>query len=248
MAYVVQQLLSRIETSLPVRVVSVTTDGAVGLSGFVDAVPVVQMLDGDNNTVDHATIFRLPYCRVQGGENAIIIDPEVGDLGVAVFASRDIANVKVARGDAPPGSYRQFDMADGMYLCGLLNKAPTQYVRFHSGGIEIHSPTEVKVTAPSIKAEADALTATVTGAATLTAATATITASGAASVVGTTVAVTGGAVTIGAAGGESKPLVNGDLIAWINSHVHTSASAGNPTSAPTTTPGAGVQTTATKAN
>jgi hypothetical protein len=36
----------------------------------------------------------VPYFRVQGGADAIIIDPKVGDLGIAVFCSRDITGVK----------------------------------------------------------------------------------------------------------------------------------------------------------
>ena len=50
----------------------------------------------------------------------------------------------------PPGSGRQYDFADGLYLGGFLNKVPTTYVRVSDDEIEIHSPVKVVVTAPEV--------------------------------------------------------------------------------------------------
>ncbi|MVW80170.1 Gp138 family membrane-puncturing spike protein [Bordetella sp. 02P26C-1] len=155
MMFVIWQQLSRVGTSMPVRVEAVTNSGGLSPVGFVDILPLVHQVDGEGNATPHGTIHHVPYLRVQGGTDAVIIDPKVGDLGIAVFASRDISSVKANKGPSTPGSRRLFDMADGMYLGGILNGTPAQYVRFHSGGIEVHSPSKVSVTAPTIELVAD---------------------------------------------------------------------------------------------
>lgn len=146
--FVIQQLLAKVQTSLPVKVVACSNSGGVSPVGFVDVVPMVDQTAADGTSVPHATIFNLPYSRVQGGSNAIIIDPQVGDIGVAVFASRDISRVKNTRNSGLPGSYRKYSFSDGMYLFGILNSAPTQYIQFVPGGIVIHSPAAVTIDAP----------------------------------------------------------------------------------------------------
>jgi hypothetical protein len=102
--------------------------------------PLVNQVDGAGNPTEHVTVYGLPYVRIQGGTNAVIIDPKVGDIGVAVFASRDISTVKNAKKQSNPGSYRRFNMADGLYIGGVLNGSPTNYVQFdNSGNINIVS-------------------------------------------------------------------------------------------------------------
>jgi hypothetical protein len=91
-------------------------------------------------------MYGLPYLRIQGGVNAVIIDPQPGDIGIAVFASRDITNVKSTKAQANPGSFRMHDFSDGMYLGGLLNGVPSQYVQFSSDGISIVCPVTSKIT------------------------------------------------------------------------------------------------------
>jgi phage baseplate assembly protein gpV len=43
-----------------------------------------------------------------------------------------------------------FDYSDGLYLGGLLNGIPEQYIQFGSGGITIVSPTAITLNAPQI--------------------------------------------------------------------------------------------------
>lgn len=129
-----------------VRVVSVTaSDG--GSAGFVDIIPLVTMLDGAGNVVQPTTIYNAPFSRLQGGSSAIVIDPTVGDLGIALFADRDISSVKMSKKSSPPGSRRRNSSADAIYLGGLLNGTPSQYIRFINGGsgIEIKSPGIVDI-------------------------------------------------------------------------------------------------------
>lgn len=140
--FAVQQALAKVQTATLVKIVACTNDGDVSPVGTVDVLPLVNQIDGSNppNPTEHVTIYGLPYLRVLGGESAIILDPKPGDIGVAVFANRDISKVKSTRDQANPGSFRQFDFADGIYLGGLLNGAPQQYIQFSDAGIKIIAP------------------------------------------------------------------------------------------------------------
>lgn len=152
--FLFDQSMSETATATVVKVMAVTNSGGISPVGFVDVQPTVNQVDGYGEPVPHGTIHNLPYMRMQGGANAIILDPQVGDLGIAVFAREDISSVKATKAVANPGSSRRFDMADGMYIGGLLNGTPTQYVAFTAAGIVIHSATEVKLDAPSVKINA----------------------------------------------------------------------------------------------
>lgn len=129
-----------------VRVVSVTSGGDDSV-GLVDIIPLVTMLDGAGNVVQPTTIYNAPFARLQGGESAIVIDPAVGDLGIALFADRDISAVKKSKKSSPPGSLRRNSSSDAIYLGGLLNGTPSQYIKFINGGggIEIKSPGNVNI-------------------------------------------------------------------------------------------------------
>jgi hypothetical protein len=148
--FIMRQLLSTVHTAQLVVVRAVTNAGGVAAVGTVDVLPLVSQLDGAGNMVDHTTIYQIPYMRLQGGANAVIIDPQVGDIGLAVFAERDISNVKANKDVSVPGSKRKHDMADGLYLGGFLNGTPGQYVRFSADGVEISSPTAITLSAPTI--------------------------------------------------------------------------------------------------
>lgn len=117
----------------------------------VDVKILVNLVTGANTPVEHEVIAGRPYFRLQGGGNAIICDPVVGDIGVVVFASRDITGVVAAKGAANPSSARRFSWSDGIYFGGILNGAPTQYVQFAAagGGINIVSPGTVAIQAPA---------------------------------------------------------------------------------------------------
>ena len=154
LAFMVQQALAKMQTATLVRIESCTNSGGLSPVGFVDVTPLVNQLDGQGNPTPHVTIYNLPYFRLQGGANGVIIDPQKGDIGVAVFASRDISQVKATRKQGNPGSHRQYSFADGMYLGGMLNGTPTQYIQFSAAGIRIHSPTQVKLDAPDVLIEA----------------------------------------------------------------------------------------------
>lgn len=159
--FVIESILRRVQTAMPVKVMAVTNDGGVEPVGRVDVLPLINQVTGDGTAVPHATIFNVPYSRLQGGTNAVILDPQVGDVGVCVFASRDMSAVKadpqaaVVNGGAQPGSQRTYNFADGIYLGGILNGVPEQFVQFHADGIRVYSPTKVTLEAPLIELKGD---------------------------------------------------------------------------------------------
>ena len=153
-SFLIWQILRSISGAKLVQVVGVTNSGGVSAVGFVDVQPLVNQLDGWNNATPHGTVYHLPYFRLQGGTNAVIIDPQVGDIGVAVVEDRDISSVKANKAQANPGSKRIFDIADGLYLGGFLNGTPQQYVQFSAAGISVVSPTKVTLQAPLVEVDA----------------------------------------------------------------------------------------------
>ena len=122
----ISQMLAYVRTAVLVTIgaVDVPDDGLAPV-GFVDATPLVNQMDGGGNCFPHGTVFNLPYFRIQGGVNAVVLDPKAGDIGVALICDRDISSVKANKGVANPGSRRRFSLADGLYIGGFLNGRPT---------------------------------------------------------------------------------------------------------------------------
>jgi len=142
--FAIQQAMLKLQTALPVRVMAVRNAGLAPV-GQVDIQVLVDMVDGQGNTVQHGTISNVPYFRLQGGTNAVIVDPSPGDIGMACFCSRDISAVKSVKDAAPPGSWRSHDFSDALYLGGFLNGTPTSYIQITEGGILVHNASGVKL-------------------------------------------------------------------------------------------------------
>ncbi len=151
MTFAFWSLMARVRTCTLVRVEAVTNSGEDIPAGFVDILPLVNQLDGIGQKEEHRIIYKCPYFRLLGGGNAVILDPQVGDIGLACFADRDISSVVATQRQSNPGSYRMFDMSDGLYVGGLFGETPTQFVRFSTDGITVKSPTKVTVLAPAIE-------------------------------------------------------------------------------------------------
>ena len=129
-------MINKINTAIPVRVTQVMAGN--GSVGYVKAVPLVNDMDAQGNAVDVAVIPSLPYFRLQGGKVAVITDPVVGDIGVAVFCQKDCSNV-VAGTEKPvqAGSFRKFSMSDGWYIGGFLNQNPETFLQLNQDGTAV---------------------------------------------------------------------------------------------------------------
>ena len=90
--------------------------------------PLVNLVDGAGNKTEWATIFSVPFFRLQGGPWAVICDPGQGDTGYVAFADRDISALKSQTPGqllpSNPSSFRKYDPADGIYVGGILNAVP----------------------------------------------------------------------------------------------------------------------------
>lgn len=148
-------ILSKLGTCTLVEVVSCTNSGGLTAVGLVDVLPLVNQVDSTGQPIPHVTIHNCPYFRLQGGKNAIILDPQVGDIGTMVFADRDISSVIQNKAQSNPGSSRMFSMSDGLYFGGDLNGVPTQFVEFSSTGIRISSQQQVELDAPTVTINAN---------------------------------------------------------------------------------------------
>lgn len=190
-----------------VQIKAVTSSGALAVAGTVDVQPMVNQLDGQGNATPHGVINALPYFRMQGGADAFIMDPKVGDIGIAVFADRDTSSVKASGAVANPGSMAQGAWSDGFYFGGLLNGVPTQYVQFSAAGISIVSPTKIHLEAPVIEMVAGtSITAT------------------------TPLFHVSGDVTIGGTATAAVDVIGGGKS--LKTHIHTGVQSGNSTSGP----------------
>lgn len=134
----IEQAFGKIATTRLVKVMGVESAGELAPVGFVDVKPMVNLVNGLlGDSMQHGIIYGVPYFRLQGGKNAIIMDPVVGDIGFVVVADRDSSIVKQTKEFGNPGSDRRFSLSDGIYIGGVLNDTPEQYVQFNSAGVTI---------------------------------------------------------------------------------------------------------------
>lgn len=133
--FAVKQLIfSTVSTAIPVRVDSVERNGDGSGAGFLSATPLVAQTDADGNLIPPVSIPRLPYFRLQHGTAAIICDPVVGDVGLAIFAQSDCSKVNGGTEPVTPGSFRSFDMSDGFYIGGFWGKKPETLIHIEQAG------------------------------------------------------------------------------------------------------------------
>lgn len=139
MQFAIRAVMAGMATATLVQVKAVNGEN-------VDVQPMVAQTDGAGNNVPHGVIHGMPVWRLQGGTSAVVVVPAVGDIGLAVFAQTDISGVKRAKEPTAPGSSRRFDWADGVYLGGLLNAEPTQFLRLDESGVTITAGDGLPVT------------------------------------------------------------------------------------------------------
>lgn len=209
--FIIRKLLRWLHTATIVQVQSVTP-----LSASVGVVQVQPMvLDNDTNgfVIAQSPIYNVPYFRLQGGVSAVVLDPVVGDIGLAVFAERDITAVVQTQQPGPAATQRDHSSDDGLYLGGFLNGAPTQWVKFLPGaaGIDISTPGALTLEGQTISMSAGT--------------TITMTAPG-----GITLTSGGESFTVTSTGAQSTAVITApDVIlprGSVNNHVHTGVQTG----------------------
>lgn len=115
-------------------------------SGEVVSVkPMVDGFTGGGDRIPSGVISGVPVWRLQRGASAVIMPPVEGDIGLIAICDRDITAVKATKDAALPGSNRTHSYSDAIYLGGVLNAEPSQYVKFANDGIDIVSPLVVQV-------------------------------------------------------------------------------------------------------
>ena len=150
-----QMIKGMVNTAIPVRVDSCTKPGVGGAAGYVSATPLVMQRGADGKSLAPVSMPQLPYYRVQAGTAAVVLDPQPGDIGLAVFSQQDASNVK--EGTSEPvqaGSFRCFDMSDGFYCCSVLGSgAPETYVHLdpEKGEVTVKAPTKITIESPKIE-------------------------------------------------------------------------------------------------
>lgn len=122
---------------------------------FVDLRQIVHGFTGTGEKIEKGVVFGVPVWRLQRGNSAVKMMPVVGDIGLAASCDRDITNVKSTGKSGLPGSNRVHSQADAIYLGGVLNQEPTQYINFADDEITIVSPAKVRINAPMSSFEGD---------------------------------------------------------------------------------------------
>ena len=155
LSFMMEQMIKGIvNTAIPVRVDSCTKPGVGGAAGYVSATPLVMQRGADGKGLQPVSLPQLPYIRLSASTAAIVIDPQPGDVGFAVFAQQDISNLKAGSSDpVQAGSFRTFDMSDGVFIPAILGVTPTTFVHLdpETGEITIKAPTKITIEAPAIE-------------------------------------------------------------------------------------------------
>ena len=138
--FIITKLLLGVHTCQLVQVQAVNP--VSGKVGFLTVQPMVLETDTNSLVLAQTPIYNVPYMRYQGGSSAVMLDPAEGDIGLAIFAENDITNVKQTLAAGPAATQRSHSTADALYIGGVLNPDPTQYIQFQPGGagITIHTP------------------------------------------------------------------------------------------------------------
>ena len=157
--YIINNLIANIHTMMPVKILSVTVPpDSLAPIGRCEVLPLVQQIDGSNNVYPMGKIINVPYLRVQGGKNAIVIDPQVGDVGLCGFCERDISIVKRTGGLSAPDTRRKYDINSAVYIFTMMSGAPTQYIHFLENGINIKTTGDLNINGLIIKADGTLIT------------------------------------------------------------------------------------------
>lgn len=144
----IRTLLMEARTAIPVKVVAVHPGtGSPPSIGTVDVQPLVQTVDGNGKLWSLETTHDAPFIRLQSGSSAVVIDPSVNDIGLAIVCDRDISSVIASGGElSAPGSAATHDISDLIYVASIISaSAVSQYLLMNSSGITLLSPQIITI-------------------------------------------------------------------------------------------------------
>lgn len=121
-----------------------------GPVGFVSVKPMLYRIGADNNNLELGEIHNVPYYRIQGGKNAVICDPQVGDIGFCVFATRDTSLLKRTRTRVGPNGKRICDQSDAFLTMTWSKEEAEQYIWFKGDEIHIKANSKIVLDAPEV--------------------------------------------------------------------------------------------------
>lgn len=191
--FLINSVVNNVNTAELVKVIAV--DEA---KKEIDVIPIVAKPDSEGQRIEPAPIYGIKYIEWQYGTNAIIATPVINDIGLLVVCTKDISSID----SGLVGSYRRYNLADGIYFGGLcgFNATPTQFIKFDENGIEVTSPTALTINTPIATVNAQTSATIIAGE------TATITA-------GQTATISAQSVVLGSSGGTMKPIaLDGDVV------------------------------------
>lgn len=146
-----------VNTAIPVRVDAVVRTGEGKGADYLSATPLVEMRSASGEAIPNVSIPKLRWFRLQHGKAAVICDPKVGDIGLAVFAQQDVSALTGGNTPVQPGSFRCFDMSDGFYIGGFWGQKPETFIHLEdTGHITITAPQAVTVNTTTATVNASA--------------------------------------------------------------------------------------------
>lgn len=145
--FLINSVVNNINTAELVRVIAVDEE-----KKQIDVIPIVAKPDSEGQKIEPSPIYGIKYIEWQYGTNAIIATPVINDIGLMVVCTKDVSSIE----SGLVGSYRRYNLADGIYFGGLcgFNQTPTQFIKFDENGIEITSPTALTVNAQNMTVNA----------------------------------------------------------------------------------------------
>ncbi len=134
LTYILEQFQKGMNTAEIVMVNAITTteDGAKRLT----VTPILNQVSAGGQSIQMAPIYNVPFIRMQAGANAIIIDPEVGDIGLVVYCQRDISSVKRMKfSSLNPSTNRMMSHSDAVYIATIysINQTENRKIEFVNG-------------------------------------------------------------------------------------------------------------------
>ncbi len=148
-ANILSILSSELNTGEVVEITEVYSNDN-GPVGFVSVKPMLYRIGADNNNLELGEIHNVPYYRIQGGKNAVICDPQKGDIGFCVFATRDTSLLKRTRSRVGPNVNRICDQSDAFLTMTWSKEEAEQYIWFKGDEIHIKANSKIVLDAPEV--------------------------------------------------------------------------------------------------